>query len=58
MKRNFFKKGQYKPTKIDENDPEFKEMLKRTKELQEKNERLKKIDPSIGDLIINKNLNQ
>jgi hypothetical protein len=53
MKRNFFKKGKYKPSVIDVNDPDVKKLLKKTKELQEKNEKLKKIDPSIGDLIIN-----
>jgi len=51
-KRNFFKKGQYKPAKIDPDDPYVKELMAETKRAQEENERLKRIDPKIGDLFV------
>lgn len=53
MKRNFFKKGQYKPAVIDPNDPEVKELLDQSKKTQEKYKKLRKNDPNIGDLFIN-----
>ena len=41
-----------KKKKLDPNDPEVIRLLKLTKKQQEKNNKLKKIDPKIGDLFV------
>jgi len=56
-KRNFLKKGQYKPAKIDPNDPEVIKLMEQTKREQEKNDKLRKIDPKMGDLFVNSSTN-
>ena len=54
-KKNFFTKKQVdnlKSGKIDPDSEYFKQAMAELKKAQDKNEQLKKIDPTLGDLFV------